>query len=172
MHRRTMLKMGVALALSSQGALFGKKGKTVSQWVIRPNVGVEPIEFGKTRAWVRRRIPGRPDRRDAYAIAGDDIFTELGVRVIYEPTRLRCEGLELRPPANVVLGDKTLLNRPAADVVADLRILDPQITPGINGVTSMHLGLHLNAPRLLKEPGAPAESVLVFTENYFAFCIE
>lgn len=173
MHRRTMLKLGVALTLSSSGVLLAnKKSKAVARWDIRPNLGVEPILFGKSRAWVRRRLPGRPDKVDAWAPVGDDVFSELGVRVIYEPTRLRCQGLELRTPAKVFLEGKSLLDRAAGDVVGDLRKLDPSITPSINGITSMSLGLHLTAPRLQQEPGKPAESVLVFTEDYFAVAIE
>ena len=140
------------------------------EWAIQPLQSVGPVDFGMSRADVRRAIGAKfrefvksPDRPSDTTDAFEDLF----VHAYYGPNSGTCEFVEfgggrVRP---VFLG-RDLLSEPFSELREWFRSLDPTITEDESGLESRALGIGLYAPHAEEEPDRPPEGVSVFKKGY------
>ncbi len=173
MKRRIFLMGTSACILGSPLISLAKNGAGDQPLMIFPYQGVGPIRFGMKRSKVRRVMKKKPDRNNdgRYEAKGDDIYTDLGLRIHYGLDQI-CEAITISTPAEPRLGKKSFLGRPAAELLEEMRLLDPALNTNLDGWTCMKEGITVNAPKWKTEPEKPVGSMLVFAEGYYTNLFE
>ena len=137
--------------------------------VIYPRRGVGEIGLGMSRDAVILLL-GRPDRelvRSRYSWAVEWMYDDMGIDLALDRAGT-CAGIGLTPPSNPSLRGVRLLEVSAEEAWGQMLRLDPSAVAEGANLTSHALGVSIYAPAILDdEPGEPAESVLVFREDYF-----
>jgi hypothetical protein len=118
----------------------------MSDWEIRPFVGVGPLELGMTRGAVRRQLTEEPrvDVKNPGRSAIEQ-YPESGLQVHYDGLD-QLELVEFYPEASVSFGGVELLGRDLDDVRRDLEgIGQSGRDDGVGDIWYDHLGFGLYA---------------------------
>lgn len=140
------------------------------EWAIKPLESVGPVDFGMSRADVRRAVgtkfrefvksPNRPSTTT-------DAFEEVLVHVYYGAKSETCELVEFGAgTARPVFHGKHLFSESFAELRDWLRSLDPAMTEDEGGLESLVFGIGLYAPYADEDPDRPPDGVSVFMKGY------
>ncbi|MBP1858525.1 hypothetical protein [Rhizobium herbae] len=136
---------------------------------IRIYDGVGPIRFGMTPNEVRTTlgVEFKSFRRTTEETHPCDYFTGLQCFVYYDDTNGRVEAVEFAEPAEPTLIGINMLRLGFADLLRQIKELDPEVIVESDGFTSLSLGVGGWAPSAEEEPTVPCESVIVFVRGYY-----
>ena len=170
MKRRVFLQNGlivVAGAALTRLPLHGQEGAG-TDWLVTPYTGVGPVKFGMKRRKARRVVPGKPDKRDEYDTETDDVWSELGVKLMYMPPKDNCQailftGAKVQP----LYQNHKIMTMPARDVFDMMQAADPDLSVNGRGWTCMRQGITVTAPEWQTAPKKPASAILFFAEDFY-----
>ncbi|HCG8219557.1 TPA: ABC transporter ATP-binding protein [Vibrio parahaemolyticus] len=130
--------------------------------------GVGSISFGMTPKHVREALGSNYTsfKRTPDSTHPCDHFESLGIFVYYTKSGT-VEAIELSKPAQAILDDKDLLQMPFYKLIETLKSRDSQLEVEPDGLISYIQGISAYAPDSDEYPEQPAESILVFEENYY-----
>lgn len=131
-------------------------------WVLLPGTASGPVQLGASRDEVHRVLGPLP--AGSTADAGSDRYPD--VHVHYDRTE-RCVAVEVWPELQPALGDVAVLAEPYVATVRQLRATDPVLLVHGEGAVSLTGGIGVAAPGGVRQPFAPADSVIVFCAGYY-----
>lgn len=136
---------------------------------IKPFVGAGDIRFGMTPDEVRDLLGVGYEsfKRTPAATLPLDYFLSLGVFVNYKDPGI-VEAVEFIAPAAPIYKNRNLLTLTYVDLRKFLHENDSSLEIEPDGLTANKLGIGAWFPDAVDEPDKPAETVIVFEENYYS----
>jgi hypothetical protein len=131
--------------------------------------GVGPVRFGMTPSEVRAAlgVEFKSFKRSPQNVHPCDYFTGLECFVYYDDEHGRADAVEFAEPAEPTLNGVNLFGLGLADLIEQIRKVDPGVLVVNDGFTSIHLGVGGWAPFAEEEPETPPESIIVFVRGYY-----
>lgn len=136
---------------------------------IEPLVGAGDIKFGMVPDEVRNLLGTGYEsfKRTPAVTFPHDYFRSLGVFVYYKDPGF-VEAIEFTAPAAPIYKNRKLLTLTYVELRDILHENDSGLEIESDGLTAAKLGIGAWCPDAADEPDKPAETIIVFEENYYS----